>query len=144
MAKGGWKNPASITNGKLGGRPVGSSTLLAQQMKEEFVRRAHADAQDLYNALVDAAKGCWVKEVDKKTGEENIYQRPPDVAALREIHDRVYGKAPQGIDLTSGGEKIGSSMKMLSPEAQERMRQLYEEDMMRQTIEGKIIPKQLE
>lgn len=122
-----------INNGgaRLGsGAPVAKSTIAARAFKERIAALATKDAGLLYQALRKKALG------DDK--------QDPDVPAIKEIFDRILGRAPQAIDLTSGGEKIGSSMKMLSPEAQERMRQLYEEDMMRQTIEGKIIPKQLE
>lgn len=35
-----------------------------------------------------------------------------DVPAIKEIHDRVMGKAPQAVDLTSGGMPLGTPMKV--------------------------------
>ena len=87
------------------GRPVASSTLLAQKMKERFVERAHEDAEQLYDALQDSAKGHFI-QVKTKEGETKVYKKSPDVTALKEIHDRVWGKPKQEVDLTSKGERL--------------------------------------
>lgn len=42
-----------------------------------------------------------------------------DVAAIRELFDRAYGKAKQSIDHTSGGEKIAPPVEWINPEKDE-------------------------
>lgn len=75
--------PAHIAreNGKKGGRPKGSKashTLEAEAAKAELVRMYIENIKPINQALIDKAL----------TG---------DIQAIKELHDRVYGKAPQAI-----------------------------------------------
>ncbi len=72
----------SRENGKKGGRKVGSKaahTLEAQELKKRLIKCFKKDADKIYGALIEKAK----------TG---------DVQAIKELLDRVWGKAPQQID----------------------------------------------
>lgn len=73
----------SAENGKLGGRPKGSKarhTLLAERGKEALVRAYLKNVKPINQALIDKAL-------------------LGDIQAIKELHDRVYGKAPQDIKL---------------------------------------------
>jgi len=67
---------------KGAGKPRGHKalhTLKAQELKKKLIELFHDDAEDVYQALIKKAK----------TG---------DIQAIRELLDRVWGKAPQQID----------------------------------------------
>jgi len=77
--------PAHIAreNGKKGGRPKGSKsavTLNAEQAKQALIDAYIAAREPINQALIEKAK----------TG---------DIQAIRELHDRVYGKAPQDMNI---------------------------------------------
>lgn len=74
---------ASIENGKKGGRPLGSKaahTMEAEEAKKHLIQAYIQNIEPINRALIKKAK----------TG---------DLAAIREIHDRVYGKAPQALEV---------------------------------------------
>ncbi len=82
--------PAHIAreNGKKGGRPKGTlaqSTINAMQAKQKLIEAYIKEAEPINRALLDKAKSG-------------------DIQAIRELHDRVYGKAPQ--DIKMEGEMI--------------------------------------
>lgn len=72
---------ASVENGKKGGRPLGSKaphTIQAETAKAELIRMYIENIRPINQALIDkAVKG--------------------DIQAIRELHDRVWGKSPQAI-----------------------------------------------
>lgn len=79
---------ASRFNGIKGGRPKGTfakSTLDAAAAKQKLIEAYIKAAEPINQALITKAM----------TG---------DIQAIRELHDRVYGKAPQ--DLKIEGEMI--------------------------------------
>lgn len=70
---------SSKKNGRKGGRPVGRlgiSTLMAIKTKEEFIKKVNENLQPIFDALLKKAESG-------------------DVAALREILDRAWGKPVQ-------------------------------------------------
>ena len=70
-------------NGLKGGRPKGtkgSNTLQAEQGKKLLIQAYLDNIKPINEALVEKAK----------TG---------DIQAIKELHDRVYGKSPQPMDL---------------------------------------------
>jgi len=74
---------ASRFNGKKGGRPVGSKathTIQAEQGKAALIKAYLDNIKPINDALVEKAK----------TG---------DIQAIKELHDRVYGKAPQDMNI---------------------------------------------
>lgn len=76
MARGG-------TNHK-GGRPKGSlatHTLQAQVARQELVEMYKASSKSINSVLVSMAL-------------------EGDIQAIKELHDRVFGKAPQSVDMT--------------------------------------------
>lgn len=77
----------SIQNGKKGGRPKGSKathTIQAEAAKAELIKAYIKNIKPINEALI------------KKATEG-------DIQAIRELHDRVYGKSPQAITGPEGG-----------------------------------------
>lgn len=78
----------SKENGKKGGRKKGSlatHTLEAQESKKVLIELFRKRETPVFTKLIDLA-------------EEG------DLVAMRELLDRVFGKAKESLDLTSGGE----------------------------------------
>src|SRR3990167_9162404 len=76
---------ASIENGKKGGRPKGSKathTIQAEAAKAQLIQAYLDNIVPINQALVDKAKAG-------------------DIQAIRELHERVFGKVTQPI----GGDK---------------------------------------
>lgn len=70
---------------KTGGKTKGYKaphTLEAQELKKNLIAQYAASATEINKALIDKAK----------TG---------DVAAIRELHERAWGKANESIDITN-------------------------------------------
>ena len=79
---------ASRENGKKGGRPVGSKathTIELEAAKKELIRAYIENIKPINDALI------------KKAVEG-------DLAAIKELHDRVYGKAMQPVEGKLTGE----------------------------------------
>jgi len=66
------------------GRPIATATLETQKQRELLLKYLEPHVYDICVALVEKAKGG-------------------DVQAARELFDRAWGKAPQTMDVTSGG-----------------------------------------
>jgi hypothetical protein len=80
----------SIENGKKGGRPKGSKspvTLKVEQAKQALIDAYIKNIKPINEALLKKAK-------------------EGDLQAIRELHDRVYGKVPQAITGPEGGNLI--------------------------------------
>lgn len=78
---------ASQQNGRKGGRPKGAKathTIEAERGKAELVRMYLENVRPINQALIDKAKAG-------------------DIAAIKELHDRVHGKALQAITGPDGG-----------------------------------------
>lgn len=73
--------PAHIAreNGKKGGRPKGALSIHVEKAKELLIKMYLERAKPINEALI-------------KKAEEG------DIGALRELHDRVYGKSSQAIE----------------------------------------------
>lgn len=99
MAKGGARPGA--------GRPAGTvakSTLEARETRNRLVEMYHANAIEITQALID-------KALEK------------DVPAIKELHDRVYGKAMQSIEMSG---KDGEALMETPPTLVELAKQLDE------------------
>jgi len=101
---------SSRLNGKKGGRPEGalaSHTLLSQQIRQRLVERFNADADELYDAQVQAAKGLFVAITDPSTGEViKIAKKAPSTEAYKILLNQSIGMAKQHVDHTTKDEKI--------------------------------------
>lgn len=79
---------ASRNNGKLGGRPAGSKaqhTIAAEAARAELIKRVADNIGPLFEALYDKAKNG-------------------DVSAIKELFDRAFGKSPQALVGSDGGD----------------------------------------
>lgn len=95
----------SRENGKLGGRPLGTATLIRQKFREALAKKIDAEAEDWLTAIRDSALGHYV-QLQRKDGTVKVYKKSPDPAAWREAMDRAFGKAEQSVDVTSGGKPL--------------------------------------
>lgn len=71
-------------NGKKGGRPKGSKathTIQAEAGKQLLIQMYMENVRPLNQILIDKALGG-------------------DIQALKELHDRVHGRAPQAVNIT--------------------------------------------
>ena len=74
----------SRENGKKGGRPKAAHTIQAEKAKATLIREYIRNIKPINKALIKKAK-------------------EGDIQAIRELHDRVYGKSPQAITGPEGG-----------------------------------------
>lgn len=130
MGAPGQPNPASIENGKLGGRPLASHTLQRQLFRKALAEAITKDADKWREAIQDGALGHYAM-TKTKDGEIKVYKKSPDVSAWNAAMDRAFGKPEQAVDVTSGGEKIESGQQdpkalALLAEYEKRLRDEYE------------------
>lgn len=55
--------------------------------------------QDIVDAEIELALGVTVQEIDRKTGQEIVYTRPPDHRACAYLIDRVCGAPKEAIEV---------------------------------------------
>lgn len=84
-------------------RKAGYSASLALKMKDQFIKHAYKRAKEYQEALDQLALGQKKCRKAGNGSKEYIYQTKPNVAALIEIHDRVWGRPQANLDLQSGG-----------------------------------------
>jgi len=77
----------SVENGKKGGRPRATHTLQAERAKKQLIKAYIANIKPINKALID-------KAIDG------------DIQAIRELHDRVYGRALQPFEGELKGNMI--------------------------------------
>ncbi len=107
MAAPGKPSPASVENGKLGGRPVSSTNLQSQEIRRRLVERFEKDADELYEAQVQLAKGLFVAITDPATGEViKIAKKAPSTEAYRILLNQSIGMPKQHVDHTSNGKDL--------------------------------------
>lgn len=82
-------------NGLKGGRPKGAMSVHIERAKEQLIQAYLDNIVPINDALVKKAK-------------------EGDMVAMRELHDRVYGRSPQSMDITSKGESITISPEKLA------------------------------
>jgi len=101
MGAPGKPNPVSRENGKLGGRPVATPTLVNQEFRKALAEKIQNDMQSWIDPIEDLAKGHFV-EVKQADGTIRVYKKSPDSKAWQTVMDRAFGKAPQniGLDMT--------------------------------------------
>jgi len=87
------------------GRPISNATIKAQMFRELLQQRIEGRIDLFLDAWEDLALGHWL-EITTETGTKKVYKTAPDQRAMKAIMDQAMGRAPQGIDLTSGGDKI--------------------------------------
>lgn len=69
---------------------------ITSTMRHLLIEKCSEEYGPILEALVSLAVGVKVRKFNED-GKAVIYDRPPDIYAIREIHDRMFGKAPQAI-----------------------------------------------
>lgn len=95
----------SAENGKLGGRPVASATLIKQEFRKALAEEIKKEAGEWIGAIKSAALGHYV-EVKNADGTVKVYKKSPDPSAWEKGMNRAFGAPEQSVDMTSDGEKI--------------------------------------
>lgn len=129
-----WGGKREGSGRKEGSRNV--NTIEDNMARDEMRRRVIKSKDALMNSQMNLAKGCQLLFKIMKTGDkpvlvvdqeeiedylagelENtkiyyfITTKVPDNKAIDSLFDRTFGKAPQTVDVTSGGEPIGLEIK---------------------------------
>ena len=88
---------ASRMNGRKGGRPKNSSTIIGEEFRNQLAEQIKAEATEWLQAIRDAALGHF-KEVRDPEGQiTRVYKRSPDQKAWATAMDRAFGKPKQPI-----------------------------------------------
>lgn len=77
----------SRINGRKGGRPRGLNAINAEKGKEMLIKMYLENIRPINEALIAKAK-------------------EGDMGAIKELHDRVYGRAPQPLTGATGGNIV--------------------------------------
>lgn len=100
--------------GELGGRPKGSEDFKTKWLR--FVDKVAKSNNMTPEEIDEQLLAVGFKKA--KEGDYNFY---------RDIHDRVYGKAPATVDITTKGESINTEISKAQAIAQK-----YEEELKRE------------
>ena len=91
--------------GAMGGRKSPASSLMARKIQKRFIKRFEKDADELYEAWLDRAKGVAIviERIDKEGNRtvEKVYREKPSDRALKDMHNRALGKPSQPIEFES-------------------------------------------
>ena len=97
------KAKASRMNGKKGGRPVASKTLITQKIRERIVEKLYERIDPLIDAQLNSAIGVILKKTDNK-GLHHYLEEAPSTSAARFLVEQVLGRPKESIE-HSGGAK---------------------------------------
>lgn len=135
MGAPGKPNPVSRENGKKGGRPVATPTLIKQEFRKALAQKINGEAEEWLTAISDAAKGHFI-EIKQADGTVKVYRKAPNPQAWEKAMDRAFGKPDQSIDHTSGGKPL-NALAELPPEKRAIVEQMFEEEKRKQLTEAK-------
>lgn len=93
----------SRQNGKKGGRPTSSKTLIAQKIKERMAEKLYERIDPIIDAMLDKAEGGLL-EVSADGGKSYQKGHLPDSLAFKIILEQVVGRPETPINLS--GEDI--------------------------------------
>jgi hypothetical protein len=95
-------------------------TVEKERIRDAIRSIVEREVREMVERQIDRAKGCAIIDKKDDTGER-IYDLPPDPAAFKTLIEQAIGKAPQALDITSDGDRLG----FLTPEdVLERMKKL--------------------
>ena len=93
----------SRENGKKGGRPISSKTLVAQKIKERMAQKLYERMDPIIDAMLDKAEGGLL-EVSADNGKTYQKGHLPDSVAFKTILEQVVGRPETPVNLQ--GEDI--------------------------------------
>ena len=91
------ENAAEI--GRKGGLVSVGYTKAIRETKSRLNERFKKEADAIFNSLLDSAKGHFYELVDDHGEMIKVYKKSPDIKAIKELLDRVWGKSKQHIEL---------------------------------------------
>jgi len=96
-------------------------------MRERFVELCHAKSEDIFDALLTVALGKF-EVVSATKSSIRTYTEPPNVAALREICDRVWGRPTTTVDISTQFD-INTETDLSGNSTVQKITQEYEEKL---------------
>lgn len=93
----------SRENGKKGGRPIASKTLITQKIKERIIEKLYERIDLLIDSQLNSAIGIILKKVDSK-GLVHYLEEAPSTSAAKFLMEQVLGRPKESIE-HSGGAK---------------------------------------
>jgi len=91
------RKTASVKNGKKGGRPIASKTLVTQMMKKVLIETINARFKPMLEAQIDSAIGVMLKKIDNK-GIPYYVEEAPNTSAAKFLIEQVLGRAKESIE----------------------------------------------
>ena len=80
-------------------------TIAKEKMREYLRERVAKELGPMIDGMMERIKGLWVEE-KTITGTKCVYQKEPDAQAFKILTDQAMGRAPESIDVTSGGSAL--------------------------------------
>ena len=87
------------------GRPKGSktkATIKSEEARRYVLDRVVAELEDITTAQIEASKGMYLEEIDKKTGTLiRVYREKPDLKAGEYLLNQGIGKAKENVEIAT-------------------------------------------
>ena len=88
---------ASIKNVKKGGRPVASTTLISQKIRERVIEKLHERIDPIIDSQINSAIGIILKKIDSK-GLAHYLEEPPNTSAAKFLIEQAIGRPQEKIE----------------------------------------------
>ena len=75
--------------------------------RQKLVARFEQEADKIFDGLMELAVGHW-SVMDTVMGEQRVFRKSPEVAAIKELFDRMWGKAQQNVQIDGQIEHIAN------------------------------------
>lgn len=91
------RKKTSKENGKKGGRPIASKTLITQKIRERIVEKLYERIDPLIDSQLNSAIGIILKKVDGK-GLVHYLEEAPSTSAAKFLMEQVLGRPKESIE----------------------------------------------
>ncbi len=88
---------ASQNNGKKGGRPIASTTLITQKIRERVIVKLHERIDPIIDSQINSAIGIILKKIDSK-GLSYYSEEPPNTSAAKFLIEQAIGRPQEKIE----------------------------------------------
>lgn len=90
----------SRINGRKGGRPIATKTLITQKIKDIMAKKLYERISPIIDAQLDSALGVTTEHFDRKKGNLFYVEHEPNVNAARLMIEQVVGRATEKVELS--------------------------------------------
>lgn len=105
----------SRENGKKGGRPIASKTLITQKIRERIIEKLYERIDPLIDSQLNSAIGIILKKVDGK-GLAHYLEEAPSTSAAKFLMEQVLGRPKESIEHSGGMKGLVSLITALNEE----------------------------